>query len=164
MGRQRLLSWKRSLHKSRLFTSRDGHHRSAAAGRVFQARKGSGNSAFFLNVIFPHNQVRILPYNRVVKDLNGHTPTAFLEALRAVFEIGENSEATPARRHQLGVYLGGTWRTPQFLPHLTATTNPIEKLDVSLLQKHVLGPVLGIEDPRTSKRLSLWGYPGHRGA
>jgi uncharacterized protein (DUF1015 family) len=135
----------------------DGHHRSAAAARVYHARNGAGESAFFLSVIFPHNQMQILPYNRVVKDLNGLTPGQLLEKLGTVFAIASPGNAVPTRKHELGLYLGGRWHTLDFLPRFTAAADPIEGLDVTLLQKHVLEPVLGITDPRTSKRIHFVG-------
>ena len=140
----------------------DGHHRSAAAARVCQARKGAGESAFFLSVIFPHDQMQILPYNRVLKDLNGLTPAQLLEKLAAVFAVNARGASAPARKHELGLYLPGRWHTLSFLPRFTAATNPIESLDVTLLQKHVLEPLFGIADPRTSKRVNFVG--GIRGA
>lgn len=135
----------------------DGHHRSAAAGRVYQARKGAGESGGFLAVVFPHNQMQILPYNRVLKDLNGMTPKGLLEKLDAVFIIGDTPQASPSRKHELGLYLEGRWRTLHFRPSFAATQDPIEKLDVTLLQKYVLAPLFGIEDPRTSKRVNFVG-------
>jgi uncharacterized protein (DUF1015 family) len=135
----------------------DGHHRCAAAGRVFQARKGAGGSGFFLSVIFPHNQVQILPYNRVLKDLRGLTESQVLEKLDAVFILQENGKAKPGRKHELGFYVGRKWRTLNFRPRFAATNDPIEKLDVTLLQKYVLDPIFGIDDPRTSKRINFVG-------
>jgi uncharacterized protein (DUF1015 family) len=140
----------------------DGHHRSAAAARVFQARKGAGGSGSFLSVIFPHNQMQILPYNRVLKDLNGLAPEQLLEKLDGVFIIKTPGAATPARKHELGLYLQGQWRTLNFRPRFAATTDPIEKLDVTLLQKYVLDPIFGINDPRTSTRINFVG--GIRGS
>jgi uncharacterized protein (DUF1015 family) len=135
----------------------DGHHRSAAAARVYQTRKGAGDSASFLSVIFPHNQMQILPYNRVLKDLNGLSGSRLLERLAGVFEVRHEGAAVPTRKHELGFYFAGKWHTLSFLPRFTAATDPIERLDVTLLQKHVLGPVFGIEDPRTSKRINFVG-------
>jgi len=133
----------------------DGHHRSAAAVRVYQSRRGAGNSAYFLAVIFPHDQVQILPYNRVVKDLNGLAPETLLEKLGAVFILNRDGAAQPARRHELGCYLQGRWHTLSFRPEFTATRDPVGSLDVTLLQKHVLAPIFGIEDPRRSERLDF---------
>jgi len=135
----------------------DGHHRSAAAGRVYEARNGAGQSAFFLTVIFPHSQVQILPYNRVLKDLNGVTPSKMLEKLDGVFIITPGSTGKPARKHELGFFIEAKWHTLNFRPHFVKTTDPIEKLDVTLLQKYVLEPIFGIEDQRTSKGIQFVG-------
>jgi uncharacterized protein (DUF1015 family) len=135
----------------------DGHHRSAAAARVFKTRKGTGESGSFLAVIFPHDQMQILPYNRVLKDLNGVTPAQLLEKLDGVFIVKTPGVAKPARKHELGLYLEGKWHTLNFRPRFAATTDPIEKLDVTLLQKYVLQPIFGIDDPRTSKRINFVG-------
>ncbi len=141
----------------------DGHHRCAAAARVCQARQGLGDSAFFLSVIFPHNQVQILPYNRALKDLHGLTAARLLEKLDGVFVIqSDTGPVTPGRKHELGFCLEGKWHRLHFRPRFAATSDPIEKLDVTLLQKYVLGPLFGIEDPRTSKRVNFVG--GIRGA
>lgn len=140
----------------------DGHHRSAAAGRVYQSRKGAGQSGFFLTVIFPRNQVQILPYNRVLKDLNGLTPAKLMEKLDGVFILAPGKTGAPTRKHELGLFLEGKWHTLNFRPHFVKTTDPIEKLDVTLLQKYVLDPIFGIEDQRTSKRINFVG--GIRGA
>ena len=149
----------------------DGHHRCAAAARICQARKAAGclnplvpeESAFFLSVIFPHNQVQILPYNRVLKDLNGLSPKQLIGKLAQVFIIqppdagDQPSAASPTSRHELGLYLDGKWHALRFQPRFTATEDPIERLDVTLLQKHILDPILGITDPRTSKRVNFVG-------
>lgn len=135
----------------------DGHHRCAAAGRVFQSRRGAGESAFFLSVIFPHDQVQILPYNRVLKDLNNLTPAQLLEKLDGVFVIQPQGKPVPTRKHELGLYLAGKWHSLHFRPRFAAKSDPIEKLDVTLLQKYVLDPIFGIDDPRTSKRVNFVG-------
>ena len=101
--------------------------------------------------------MQILPYNRVLKDLNGLSPGQLLEKLAAVFAVNPHGAATPTRKHELGLYLAGRWHTLSFLPRFTAATDPIERLDVTLLQKHVLEPVFGIADPRTSKRINFVG-------
>jgi uncharacterized protein (DUF1015 family) len=134
----------------------DGHHRSAAAARVFQSRNGAGHSGQFLAVIFPHDQMQILPYNRVLKDLNGHTPEQLLKKLEAVFDI-QPGNASPKSKHELGFYFQGRWRTLNFKPPFTATSDPMERLDVTILQKQILAPVFGIDDPRTSKRINFVG-------
>ena len=135
----------------------DGHHRSAAAARVFEARKGAGGSACFLAVIFAHDEIQILPYNRVLADLNGNTPKQLLQKLEAAFELSDKGEPQPKTRHELGFYLEGKWRTLRFRPNLTASKDPLATLDVSLLQTHVLQPIFGIDDPRTSQRISFVG-------
>ncbi len=136
----------------------DGHHRSAAAARVYQARRDKPEAAWFLAVIFLHNQMQILPYNRVLKDLNGNTPAQLMEKLDGVFVLQKNSgKAKPTRKHELGFYLEGAWHTLMFREHFARTKDPIEKLDVTLLQKYVLGPLFGIDDPRTSKQIGFVG-------
>jgi len=135
----------------------DGHHRSAAAARVFQARKGAGQSGSFLSVIFPHNQMQILPYNRVLKDLNGLTPEQLLQKLDGIFVIKTAGSPAPSRKHELGLFLNGGWHTLNFRPHFASASDPIEKLDVTLLQKYVLDPIFGINDPRTSTRINFVG-------
>ena len=140
----------------------DGHHRCAAAARIFRSRHGAGHSGQFLAVIFPHNQMQILPYNRVVKDLNNWTPEQLLEILGAVFAIDPNGTAQPACKHEIGLYMQGKWQTLGLRIKLTAPRNSIDSLDVSLLQEHILSPVFGIDDPRTSKRINYVG--GIRGS
>jgi uncharacterized protein (DUF1015 family) len=145
----------------------DGHHRCAAAARVYQSHKApapanaassaDAPTAWFLSVIFPHDQVRILPYNRVLKDLNGLSEQQVLEKLDGIFIIHENGSPTPGRRHELGLFLGGRWRTLNFRPRFAATSDAIEKLDVTLLQKYVLDPIFGIANPRTSSRIQFVG-------
>lgn len=135
----------------------DGHHRSAAAGRVFQSRAGAGGSAGFLSVVFPHNQMRILPYNRVLKDLNGLSPESLLAALEKVFDIRADGSPEPVGKHDLSLYLGGTWYALRFKETLTSAGSTVDLLDVSLLQNHVLAPLFGIDDPRTSQRIAFVG-------
>jgi len=135
----------------------DGHHRCAAAARVCQSRRGAGQSGRFLAVIFPHHQMQILPYNRALKDLNDWPPEQLLEILGKAFAIDQEGVAAPARKHELGFYFQGRWRTLVFRKKISAVENPVEALDVSLLQTHVLAPVFGIEDPRTSRRITFVG-------
>jgi len=117
--------------------------------------------ACFLSVLFPHDQVRILPYNRVVKDLNGYSPSQLLKELDKVFVLEPGGSPAPARPHQLALWLDGQWHSLSFRDRFAAAANPIEQLDVTLLQQHVLEPIFGIPDPRTSKRLGFVG--GGRG-
>ncbi len=145
----------------------DGHHRCAAAARIYEKQKTSptpgslaNESAFFLSVIFPHNQVQILPYNRVLKDLHGISSEQLLRKLDGVFLIqhpGSSPGASPGQKHELGLYLAGQWHRLHFRPRFVATSDPVEKLDVTLLQKYVLEPIFDIEDPRTSKRINFVG-------
>lgn len=137
----------------------DGHHRSAAAARVYQARKGAGHSSHFLSVIFPHDQMQILPYNRVLKDLNGHAPENLLEKIRfqsPQIAISGHGDPKPAQKGRVCLYLQGTWSTISVYPKVKHK-DEIENLDVTLLQKQILGPVFGIDDPRTSKRINFVG-------
>ena len=135
----------------------DGHHRSAAAGRVFKSRNGAGHSGQFLAVIFPHNQMQILPYNRVLKDLNGLTKLELIKKLEQVFETIRVGEASPNHKHELGLFLDGKWHRLTFKREFTMGKNLIEGLDVTLLQQHVLGPIFGIDDSRTSKKINFVG-------
>jgi len=135
----------------------DGHHRSAAAGRVFKSRNGAGHSGQFLAVIFPHNQMQILPYNRVLKDLNGLTPRELILKLEKVFETIRVGDATPKGKHELGLFIEGKWHRLTFRREFTMGKNLIDGLDVTLLQQHVLAPIFGIDDPRTSKKINFVG-------
>jgi len=135
----------------------DGHHRSAAAGRVFRNRNGTGGSAGFLTVIFPHNQLKILPYNRVLKDLNGRTGDELLAALARVFIISGAGNPSPAAKHQAALYLAGEWHGLVFRPECIRGRSAINSLDVSLLQSEVLAPLFGIDNPRTSQRIAFVG-------
>ena len=101
--------------------------------------------------------MQILPYNRVLKDLNGLTPDALRQKLAAVFEIKPGGSPQPTRKHELALFIGGKWSTLTFKPQFTATKDPIEGLDVTLLQKQILAPVFGIDDPRTSKKINFVG-------
>ena len=138
----------------------DGHHRSAAAARVARARDDAGRSGSFLAVLFPHDQMQILAYNRVVKDLAGMDAKEFVQQLEGVFDLVEGE--APAAKNEVGLFLEGRWRLMKFRSELTAVENPEEALDVALLQRHVLEPMLDIKDPRTSERIDFVG--GIRGA
>ena len=143
----------------------DGHHRSAAAARVGKEmadanpkHTGKEEYNFFLAVLFPHNQLRIMDYNRVVKDLNGRTADAFLAEIGTRFNVrASQTQVRPARKGDYGMYLQGRWYALTANPALTIIPDPVERLDVSILQNQVLSPVLGIEDPRTSKRIDFVG-------
>jgi uncharacterized protein (DUF1015 family) len=135
----------------------DGHHRSAAAVRTFRSRSGAGQSGQFLAVIFPHNQMQILPYNRVVKDLNNWTPEQLLEIIGAAFPIEPAGKAQPSGKHEICLYVAGKWHAIGLRIKLSAPRNSMDSLDVSLLQEHILLPAFGIDDPRTSQRLNFVG-------
>lgn len=140
----------------------DGHHRSAAAARVYRSRGGAGQSGFFLAVIFPHDQLQVLPYNRVLKDLRGHTPESLLTRLETVFEVETPGRARPHGAGEVGLYLAGRWHTLRFRGADAAAGDPAARLDVTRLQERALRPVFGIENPRTSERLGFVG--GVRGS
>ena len=141
----------------------DGHHRAASAARSGIACKsenpnhtGREEYNYFLAVAFPSNQLRILAYNRLVKDLNGRTRDGFLAEIARKFNVEKTTEQTPSKVSEICMYLDHQWYklTPNFD---TSTLGVIERLDVSILQDNLLGPVLGIEDPRTSKRIDFVG-------
>jgi uncharacterized protein (DUF1015 family) len=140
----------------------DGHHRCAAAARVFQNKENAGHGEFFLGVLFPDTEVKILPYNRILKDLNGQSPEQILENLDSIFIVHPEGPSNPGRKHELSFYLGQRWYRLNFRPRFVATSDPLEKLDVNLLQTYVLDPIFGITDPRTSTRINFVG--GIRGA
>ncbi len=143
----------------------DGHHRSAAAARVGKeladanpGHRGDEEYNFFLAVLFPHKQLRIMDYNRVVRDLNGRTEEQFLKEVRACFEVAPApAQHKPSRKGEYGMYLNHRWYSLAAPASLTSVTDPVERLDVSLLQKAILSPILGIDDPRTSKRIDFVG-------
>ena len=135
----------------------DGHHRTAAAARIYQRRGGAGMSAYFLSVLFPHNEVQVLPYHRVLRDLNGHSPEALTRKLEGVFFIREPGFSQPAKAHEVGCFLDGKWVGLEFRPEYAAVGDPLKSLDAALLQEHVLAPLFGIDDPRTSERIQFVG-------
>ena len=144
----------------------DGHHRCASAVKVGQKRRKehpgyTGEEEFnrFLSVLFPDNQLAILPYNRVVKDLNGLSVSGFLSALeKAGFTVSapQKEAISPSSKGSFGLYLDGSWYlVTASLPLLS--DDPVKGLDVSILQDRILGPILGIGDPRTDKRIDFVG-------
>ncbi len=138
----------------------DGHHRSAAASRVAAARRqteGETSADYFLAVVFPHHQMRILAYNRLIRDLNGLSDTEFLRRIAESFSVTESAgPVSPARPGEFGLYWGGVWCRLVIRPELIPD-DPVERLDVSLLQNQLIGPVLGIEDPRRDQRIDFVG-------
>lgn len=135
----------------------DGHHRSAAAVRVYQSRQGRGTSGYFLSVIFPHHQMQILPYHRVVQLPKSLGPDLLLARLGEVFISGVEGSPRPAKPRQVGFYFQRQWRSFQFRPELEAGLTQADKLDVALLQRYVLDPIFGIKDPRSSQMLQFVG-------
>ena len=138
----------------------DGHHRAASAAKVRKAIENkTGNGAdFFLTTLFPSNQLYIIDYYRVVKDLNGLDAAQFLAALKEKFTIELVGAAAykPSHLHTFGLYLNGSWYKLTALPG-TFIEDPIGVLDVTILQNNVLDPILGIHDPRTDKRIDFVG-------
>ena len=138
----------------------DGHHRAASAAKVRAAlgANASKNADYFLTTLFPSNQLYIMDYNRVVKDLNGLTPTDFLEAVAKQFDVEQLSKEPfkPQALHELGMYLNGCWYKLTAKPG-TYTQDPIGILDVTILQNNILDAILGISDPRTDSRVDFVG-------
>jgi uncharacterized protein (DUF1015 family) len=155
-----------AFHRIPLLYIADGHHRSAAALRVRNLRRdanpGHGGAEaynYFLTVIFPHNMMQIMDYNRVVRDLHGLKPDEFLAAAGEKFLVQPYPAGhyKPDAPHSFGMYLGGAWYKLTVKPEYVPTQDPVASLDVSLLQDHLLAPVLGIADPRTDKRINFVG-------
>ncbi len=138
----------------------DGHHRSAAASRVSAARGGQGHAGWFLAGIFPAGQLKVMAYNRLVNDLAGHTPEAFLAAIAEIYTVTPDVPPEPTRRGQVTMYLDGRWYG---LVARSVPQDPVGGLDVSVLQDRVLAPLLGVLNPRTDPRIRfVGGVRGHR--
>jgi uncharacterized protein (DUF1015 family) len=138
----------------------DGHHRSAAASRVAAMRGGNGEAShdYFLSVIFPDNQMQILDYNRVIKDLNGMDSKTFLENIAQAFVVEKSASAVkPQKVGEFGMYMPGQWYRLAIRPELIPAADPVGRLDVSLLQNQLISPLLGIADPRRDKRIDFVG-------
>jgi uncharacterized protein (DUF1015 family) len=145
----------------------DGHHRSAAAQRVATARGGQGARShdYFLAVMFPESEMTILEYNRVMRDLNGQSAAEVLARLRERFDVEPSERSVrPTRAHEAGMYLAGRWYRLVLRKEFSAGTeaNPIERLPVTLLHRHVIEPIFGVTAPRTDPRIDFVG--GGRGA
>ena len=138
----------------------DGHHRCASACKVSAKRHIEGKvqeSDFFMSVLFPENQLKIMDYNRVVKDLNGYDVATFLEELETYCHIGGSDiPVKPAKKGQVGMYLDGQWFSLEFKTEYLSD-DPVEGLDVSILQKYVLDGMLDIKDPKNDKRIDFVG-------
>ena len=146
----------------------DGHHRTAAAIRYGQSCRAKaraqgipldGDEPFesFMAVVFPHDQLKIMDYNRVVKDLNGLSPEAFLSAVREKFDVAVSAHRAPQAPTTFGMYLGGTWYELRAKAGSFPASDPVRGLDASILQENLLNPILGIDDPRTNTRIDFVG-------
>lgn len=137
----------------------DGHHRSASASRVAKTKGESDDhmSQYFLSVIFPHNQMQIFDYNRVVTDLNGLTKQKLLDKIETTFScVKESKPVKPGKTGEFGMYIDGEWYRLNVKSELIPS-DPVAKLDVSLLANNLLEPILGISDPRTDTRIDFVG-------
>ncbi len=144
----------------------DGHHRSAAAARVAAARTGQGSHSYFLAVLFPQNEMTILDYNRVLRDLHGHAPEAVLAQLRERYSVAASDQAVrPASPNETGMFLDGRWYRMTLRADRAAeaaqSADPIDHLPITLVTRNIIEPVFGITDPRTDKRIDFVG--GGRG-
>ncbi|TNE86276.1 MAG: DUF1015 domain-containing protein [Deltaproteobacteria bacterium] len=139
----------------------DGHHRSAAASRV-HANRGNERSAYFLAGLFPDDALYVMAYNRVVHDLNGHDVAAFRALLSEKFDVARTEAPVPTERGTFTMYLEGAWHLCTPKAGVVDADDPVKCLDVAVLQDHVLEPILGIDDPRRSTRISfVGGIRGH---
>ena len=144
----------------------DGHHRAASAVKVGKMRReanpsytGEEEFNFFLSVLFPSNELAIMDYNRVMKDLNGNTEEEFMAKMGEVFDIEKiGTEAyKPEAKHTFGMLLDGAWYKLTAKNGTFDPNDPVDRLDVSILQKNVISPIFGIDDPRTDKRIDFIG-------
>ncbi len=142
----------------------DGHHRSAAASRVRAERMGANSNHtgeepynYFLTVTFPHDQVKILDYNRAVKDLNGLSEEEFMTKVKEVAEVSQTETASPSKAGECCMYLNGKWHKLVWKDSVKEGKDTVGGLDISILQDTVLNPLLGVQDPRTDKRIAFIG-------
>jgi len=145
----------------------DGHHRTASATKVGISRReqnpdytGEEPFNYMMAVIFPHDELLIMDYNRVVKDLNGHTKEAFIEKIKENFDlekVPDKEPYKPEKLHTFGMYLEDQWYKLTAKDSVIVEEDPIKRLDVSILQEYLLSPILGIENPRTDKRIDFVG-------
>ncbi|REJ76336.1 MAG: DUF1015 domain-containing protein [Acidobacteria bacterium] len=160
--------WVDAFHEVPSLYIADGHHRAESTANVRRVLKkqnpnhsGSEDYNFVVVGMFPAEYLRILAYNRVIKDLNGLSESEFLERISENFVIQETDEKEPHTHGLICLYLNGKWRKLKFAVEYIREPDPIERLDVSILQNYILGPILGIEDPRTDPRIGFVG--GARG-
>jgi uncharacterized protein (DUF1015 family) len=141
----------------------DGHHRSAAAERIAKARGGEGSHSYFLAVLLPQSEMTILDYNRVLRDLNGHTPEALLAEIGKRYEIAPSEEPVrPQSAAEIGMVLGGRWYRLTLRPELLKeAADPVARLPVTLLARNIIEPIFNVTDPRRNKRIDFVG--GGRG-
>ena len=155
------------LENAGAFYIADGHHRCASAVNVGKKRReenpdfdGTEEFNFFLAVLFPANTLSIMDYNRVVKDLNGNTESEFIEKIKEKFEVSESDAIepySPVEKHTFGMYLNNKWYVLKAKAGTFNENDPVERLDVSILQSNLLSPILNIGDPRTDKRIDFIG-------
>ncbi|MCR5256115.1 MAG: DUF1015 family protein [Acetatifactor sp.] len=161
-GTDDILTIQNEFEKTDSIYIADGHHRCASAVKVGLKRReenpgytGDEEFNFFLSVLFPEQQLKIMDYNRVVKDLNGLSDREFLEKISSLFDIKENdSFVRPSKKGEIAMLLEGKWYT---LSSPFKSEDPVLNLDVSILQNQVLKPILGIDDPKTDKRIDFVG-------
>ncbi len=139
----------------------DGHHRAAAGATVARNRRKAGvaqESDMVLAVFFPHQQLKVMDYNRAVKDLHGLTPAQFIAKISEKFTVTENfADKSPRRLHCFGMFIGGKWHCITVKEGVYDANDPVASLDAAILQDHLLAPVLGIADPRTDDRIKFIG-------
>ncbi|MFO7895525.1 MAG: DUF1015 family protein, partial [Candidatus Cloacimonadales bacterium] len=144
----------------------DGHHRSASGTKVGQRRRaanpnhtGEEEYNYFLSVIFPHDQLYIMDYNRVVKDMNGHSVEEFLQMVEEKFDLEKigAEPVQPTKLHSFGMYVDGNWYQLTAKDGSFPATDPVKSLDVSILQENLLTPILAIGNPRTDERIDFVG-------
>ena len=163
---QLIASFKKVFETDDLYIA-DGHHRAASAVKVGCQRReadptytGEEEYNYFLTVIFPHHELNILPYNRVIKDLNSYSKDEFLQILSEKFEISKADQPEPIKLHDFSFYLDGDWYSLKI--KVEPDQNPVNDLDAKILQDKILEPLLGIKNPRTDKRINFIG--GIKGA
>jgi uncharacterized protein (DUF1015 family) len=146
----------------------DGHHRSAAASRVHALRKqrtdsrSTGEHDVFMAVVFPHNQMQIMPYNRLVRDLKGRSADELFARLSAVLDLRESDTAAPTASKSVGLYIRNRWYQGTFRENSWDAKDPVASLDCSLVQEQILAPIFAVHDPRKDKHVDFVG--GIRGA
>lgn len=137
----------------------DGHHRAASAAKIAKKYNYEGEAAEFLAVMFPDNELKIMDYNRVVTDLNQLTEAEFLTEVEKTFEVKSMGKTpfAPVDKATFGMYLNEQWYRLEYINKDKLSNNPVDQLDVSILQDYLLKPILGIDDPRTSERIDFVG-------